>query len=111
MEQRVYNGTIRPEALAQVLREEWDRGETMAQSFGEEHAVVVQLGQREGGFFSDEPRQTLTLEIEGTGSGVRVAMGQQKWYKQGLQFVGGGLLGFFPFFFAFPLGRLLGGDE
>jgi ribosomal protein L40E len=112
MEQRVYQGTISPEGLAQVLLDEWDQGDTLAQAFGEEHHVVVQIGQREAGWFSDEPQQALTLGIEPTGDGVRVTMGQQQWYKNGgVQFIGGGLIGLFPFFFAFPLGQLFGGDS
>jgi ribosomal protein L40E len=112
MEQRAYYGQITPEALAQSLLGEWDRDDTIAQAFGEQDRVVVQIGQREGGWFSDEPHQALTLAIEAIEGGVQVTMGQQQWYKDsGAQFIGGGLIGFFPFFFAFPLGQIFGGGS
>lgn len=111
MEQRVYEGAIRPEELAQALLDEWDRDSTIAQAFGDSEHVVVQIGQREAGWFSDEPRQALTLGIEALEHGVRVTMGQQQWYKDnGVQVFAGGLIGLFPFFFAFPLGQLWGDD-
>ncbi len=110
MEQRVYNGAIRPEGLAQALLDEWDRDDTVAQAFTEEGRALVQIGQREGGLFSDEPHQALTLDIESIGDGVQVTMGQQQWIKDnGMQIFAGGLIGFFPFFFAFPLGQFFGG--
>jgi ribosomal protein L40E len=109
MEERVYHGSIRAEDLAHALLDEWDRGDTIAQAFGAEDQVIVQIGQREAGWLSDEPRQALTLAITPLSDGVQVMMGQQRWYKdQGVQIFAGGLLGFFPFFFAFPLGGLFG---
>ncbi len=112
MEQRVYHGQVSPEDVAQALLDEWDQGDTMAQAFGEEGRVIVQIGQRSAGWFSDEPRQALTLGIEPIADGLRVTMGQQQWYQDGgIQFIGGGLIGLFPFFFAFPLGQLFGGAE
>lgn len=113
MEQRVYHGAITPEGLAQALLDEWDREQTVAQAFGENGQVIVQIGQREAGWFSDEPRQAMTLTIEPIGDGIRVNMGQQQWYKENdIQVFGGGFIGFFPFFL-FPLGGggLFGGDE
>lgn len=111
MEQRVYHGTVQPEGLAQVLLDEWDRDSTIAQAFGAEDHVIVQIGQREAGWFSDEPRQALTLSIEPIGDGVQVTMGQQKWYKEhDVQIFAGGLIGLLPFFFAFPLGQFFGDD-
>ncbi len=112
MEQRVYHGRISPEDVAQALLDEWDQGDTMAQAFGDEGRIIVQIGQRSAGWFSDEPRQALTLGIEPLADGVQVTMGQQQWYKNGgIQFIGGGLIGLFPFFFAFPLGQLFGGED
>jgi ribosomal protein L40E len=112
MEQRVYHGTLSPEDLARMLLETWDRDQTMAQAFGEGPRMIVQIGQREAGWFSDEPRQALTLDIESIDDGVQVTMGQQQWYKDGGgQIMVGGLIGFLPFFFTFPLGRLFGGDD
>lgn len=112
MEQRVYQGAIRPEGLAEALLDEWDRDDTIAQAFGEGDRVIVQIGQRQGGFFSDEPHQALTLDIETVEDGLQVTMGQQQWLKQNnVQIFTGGLIGFFPFFFTFPLGQLFGGDD
>jgi ribosomal protein L40E len=111
MEQRVYQGSIAPEELAQALLDEWDRDNTIAQAFGEAGQVIVQIGQREGGWLSDEPRQAITLQIEEVAEGLQVTMGQQQWIKDGGgTIMVGGLLGFFPFFFTFPLGGLFG-DE
>lgn len=111
MEQRTYHGQIDERDLAQHLVDEWDRDETIAQALEAEGGVIVQIGQRGGGWFGDEPRQALTVGIEPLEDGVRVTMGQQQWYKAGGQVIVGGLIGFFPFFFAWPLGGLFGGDE
>lgn len=106
MEQRVYHGNIRPEELAQVLLDDWDRDDTVAQALEAEDGIIVQIGQRTAGWFSDEPHQALTLSIEQLDDGVQVTMGQQQWYKGGGgQIMVGGLIGFFPFFFSFPLGQ------
>ncbi len=106
MEQRVYHGAIRPDGLAQALLDEWDRDTTVAQAFGAEDHIIVQIGQREAGWFSDEPRQALTLSLEPLSDGVQVTMGQQTWYKEhDVQIFAGGLIGLLPFFFAFPLGQ------
>jgi ribosomal protein L40E len=110
MEQRIYHGPIEPRRLAQALLDEWDQGETVAQALEAEGGVVVQIGQREVGWFGEEePRQALTLGIERLDDGVRVGMGQQQWYREGGQIFVGGLIGFFPFFFAWPLGDLFRG--
>jgi ribosomal protein L40E len=112
MEQRVYSGTLEPEGLAQALLDEWDHDDTIAQVFGDQDRVIVQIGQREGGLFSDEPHQCLTLDIERLDEGIQVTMGQQQWFKGGgTQIIAGGLIGFFPFFFTFPLGGLFGGGD
>src|SRR5690348_10953699 len=92
MEQRVYHGPIAPEDLAEALRDEWDRGETVAQVLEAEGGSIVQIGQRSGGWLSDEPRQALTLGVEALDDGVRVSMGQQQWYKAGGQIMVGGFI-------------------
>lgn len=94
-----------------MLLETWDRDETVAQSLETEDGMIVQIGQRTGGWLSDEPHQALTLGIEELGDGVRVSMGQQQWYKAGGRVVVGGLIGFFPFFFVWPLGGLFRGND
>lgn len=112
MEQRMYPSVVMPEGLAQALLTAWDQGDMIAQVMGGGDRVVVQIGQRRGGLFSDEPRQALTLDIERMPEGVQVTMGQQRWFKENnVQIFAGGLIGFLPFFFAFPLGHLFGGDD
>ncbi|NTU79280.1 MAG: zinc-ribbon domain-containing protein [Chloroflexales bacterium] len=111
MEQRIYSGPIEPRQLASALLDEWDQGATIAQALDAEGGVIIQIGQREGGWFGEEPRQALTLGIEAITDGVRVTLGQQQWYRQGGQIMVGGLIGFFPFFFAWPLGDFFRGPD
>ncbi|MBA3945588.1 MAG: zinc ribbon domain-containing protein [Herpetosiphonaceae bacterium] len=112
MEQRLYQGGVTPEGMAEALLTAWDQDDTIAQGLGDGDRVVVQIGQRRPGLFSDEPRQALTLDIERVAEGVQVTMGQQRWIKDtNVQIFAGGLIGFLPFFFAFPLGHLFGSDE
>lgn len=110
MEQRTFRGQLTPEGIAQALLDEWDQGATIAQAFGEPDRVIVQIGQREAGWFGDEPRQAITLDLHAVEDGVEIAMGQQQWYRDGGTIMVGGLIGFLPFFFTFPLGRLFGDD-
>ena len=110
MEQRIYQGTIDPTALAQHLLDTWDQGDTVAQALEGDEGIIVQVGQRSGGFFSDEPRNALTLALDPVSEGLRVTLGEQQWYRDGGgQIMVGGLIGFFPFFFTWPLGG--GRDE
>src|SRR5215213_11971736 len=110
MEQRIYQGSIQPNALAQHLLDTWDQGDTMAQALEGDEGIIVQVGQRSGGFFSDEPHTALTLALEPVSDGLRVTLGEQQWYRDGGgQLMVGGLIGFFPFFFTWPLGG--GRDE
>ncbi|NTU79992.1 MAG: zinc ribbon domain-containing protein [Chloroflexales bacterium] len=110
MEQRMYQRTIDPDALAQHLLDTWDQGDTVAQALEGDEGIIVQVGQRSGGFFSDEPRSAVTLALEPVGDGLRVTLGEQQWYRDGGgRIMVGGLIGFFPFFFTWPLGG--GRDE
>ena len=110
MEQRIYRGSIDPNALAQHLLDTWDQGDTLAQALEGDEGIIVQVGQRSGGLFNDEPRNALTLALESLTEGVRVTLGEQQWYReQGGQIMVGGLIGFLPFFFTWPLGG--GHDE
>lgn len=111
MEQRFYGGRISARELAQALLDEWDQGETIAQVLEADRGYVVQIGQRDGGWFGDEPRQAVTLSLEPGADGLQVAMGQQQWYKQGGQIVVGGLIGIFPFFFTWPPSGLFRGPD
>lgn len=110
MEQRIYHGSITPAQLSQMLIDTWDRDETVAQALETDGGMIIQIGQRTGGWLNDEPRQALTLGIETLHDGVRVSMGQQQWYQAGGRIMVGGLIGFFPFFFVWPLGGLFRGD-
>jgi ribosomal protein L40E len=104
MEQRIYRGNIEPNGLAQHLLDTWDQGDTVAQALEGDEGIIVQIGQRTGGFFSDEPHNALTLALEPVEDGLRVTMGEQQWYRDGGgQIMVGGLIGFFPFFFTWPL--------
>jgi ribosomal protein L40E len=110
MEQRVYQGNIDPNALAQYLLDTWEQGNTVAQALEGDEGIIVQVGQRSEGFFSDEPERALTLALEPLSDGLRVTLGEQQWYRDGGgQIMVGGLIGFFPFFFTWPLGG--GQDE
>jgi len=104
MEQRVYQGTFDPNALAQHLLDTWNQGDTLAQALEGDEGIIVQVGQRSAGFFSDEPHSALTLALEPVDEGLRVTLGEQQWYRDGGQIMVGGLIGFFPFFFTWPLG-------
>ena len=110
MEQRLYHGSIDPNALAQHLLDTWDQGDTLAQALEGAEGIIVQVGQRTGGFFNDEPHNALTLALEPIANGIRVTMGEQQWYRdRGGRIMIGGLIGFLPFFFTWPLGG--GRDE
>jgi ribosomal protein L40E len=105
MEQRVYQGTIDPDALVRYLLDTWNQGETAAQALESDEGIIVQIGQRHHGLLSDEPRSALTLALEPLREGLRVTLGEQQWYRDGGgQVMVGGLIGFFPFFFTWPLG-------
>jgi ribosomal protein L40E len=110
MEQRIYHGSIDSNALAQHLLDTWDQGDTVAQALEGDEGIIVQVGQRSAGFFSSEPQNALTLALEPISDGLRVTLGEQQWYReQAGQIMVGGLIGFFPFFFTWPLGG--GHDE
>jgi hypothetical protein len=104
MEQRIYRGSTDPNALAQHVLDTWDQGDTVAQALEGDEGSIVQVGYRTGGFFNDEPQNALTLALEPVSDGLRVSLGEQQWYRdQGGQIMVGGLIGFFPFFFTWPL--------
>lgn len=110
MEQRIFQGNIDSNALAEHVLDNWNQGDTVAQVLQGDEGTIVQVGQRSGGLFSDEPRNALTLALEPTNDGLRVTLGEQQWYRDGGgQIMVGGLIGFFPFFFTWPLGG--GRDE
>lgn len=105
MEQRTYRGASDPIALAQYLIDTWDQRDTAAQAMQGDEGIIVQVGQRTGGLFDDTPKQALTLALEPAPEGLRVTMSQQQWYSDsGGSIMVGGLIGFFPFFFTWPLG-------
>lgn len=105
MEQRIYQGAIRVNGLAQHLLDTWNQGDTLAQALESDEGIIVQVGQRSGGFFGDEPKHALTLALEPVRDDLRVSLGEQQWYRDsGGQIMVGGLIGFLPFFFTWPLG-------
>jgi ribosomal protein L40E len=109
MEQRILRGVADPVALAQHLLDRWDQGDTAAQALESDEGIIVQVGQRSGGLFNDAPRSAVTLALEAVADDTRVTLGEQQWYSDGGgRIVVGGLIGFFPFFFTWPLG---GGRE
>jgi hypothetical protein len=56
------------------------------------------------------PKSAVTVALEPVSDGLRVTLGEQQWYRDGGgQIMVGGLIGFFPFFFTWPLGG--GRDE
>lgn len=104
MEQRLYDGSIDPNLLAQHLLDTWDQGETAAQALQGDEGVIVQVGQRSEGLFNDTPRNALTVALEPMSNRLRVTIGEQQWYRDGGErIVVGGLIGFIPFFFTWPL--------
>jgi ribosomal protein L40E len=110
MEQRIYHEAIDPLALTQHLLDSWEGNDTAAQALEADEGIIVQIGQRSGGFFNDTPRSAVTLAIEEVDEGLRVTLGEQQWYNDGGgRIMVGGLIGFFPFFFTWPLGG--GRDE
>jgi ribosomal protein L40E len=109
MEQRIYTGGVGLERLAEHLLDTWDRDETAAQALESDEGLIVQVGRRGGGLFSDAPRSAVTLALEELPDGLRVTQGDQRWYSDGGgRIMVGGLIGFLPFFFTWPLG---GGDD
>jgi predicted RNA-binding Zn-ribbon protein involved in translation (DUF1610 family) len=105
MEQRIYRGMIEANALAQHLLDTWNQSDTLAQALEGDEGIIVQIGQRSGGFFNDEPQNALTLALEPMNGSLRVTLGEQQWYRDGGgEIMIGGLIGFIPFFFTWPLG-------
>ena len=110
MEQRSYQGSFDTNTLTQHLLDTWDQGDTAAQALEGDEGIIVQVGQHSDGFFSDEPTSAVTVALEPVIDGLRVTLGEQQWYRdEGGQIRVGGLIGFFPFFFTWPLAA--GRDE
>jgi hypothetical protein len=67
LEQRIYQGSIDPDVVAQHLLDSWDQEDTVAQA------------------------------LEPVSEGLRVTLGAQQWYRDGGgQIMVGGLIGFSP---------------
>jgi len=77
MEQRIYRGEINPQALADALVLQFNRGDLMAQRIGAGDQVLVQIATRNWDWGG--PQSALTLGISRVEGGVRVMMGQQQW--------------------------------
>lgn len=80
MEQRVYGGTVTPEALAEYLVQQYDpKRDLQAQRIGQGESFIVQIGR------GDEPAEirhavsvAISRRVDGE-PGVSVTLGQQQW--------------------------------
>jgi hypothetical protein len=74
---RIFHGEIRPRDFARALIGEFSRGAWVAQSFGNEGEMVVQIASREippaGG------RTALSITLRKVEDGVAVQIGKQAW--------------------------------
>ncbi len=77
MEQRFLHGDLQPEALAQALLAEFNRGNLRAQAVHQGDGVAVQIATRPG---SQSGGQTaLTVTFQKAPDGVMIRLGQQDW--------------------------------
>jgi len=77
MEQRIYRGEIHPQAMADALVLQFNKGDLMAQRIGTGDQVLVQIATRDWDWGG--PQSALTLGISRVEGGVQVTMGQQRW--------------------------------
>jgi hypothetical protein len=80
VEQRIYEGSVTPEALADYLVQQYDpKRDLQAQKIGQGESFIVQIGR---GDQPEEIRHAVSVAVsrrpDGE-SGVAVAMGQQQW--------------------------------
>ncbi len=77
MERRIYRGEIYPQAMADALVLQFNKGDLMAQRIGTGDQVLVQIATRDWDWGG--PQSALTLGISRVEGGVQVTMGQQRW--------------------------------
>ena len=77
MERRTYRGEIEPQALAEALAMQFNRGSLMAQRVGKGDHVLVQIATRDWDWSG--PQSALTVGISRVEGGIQVTMGQQRW--------------------------------
>jgi len=80
MEQRIYDGNVTPESLADYLVQQYDpKKDLQAQKVGQGEAFIVQIGR---GDQPEEIRHAVSVAISrrpDTQPGVAVSLGQQQW--------------------------------
>lgn len=77
MERRTYRGNIDPQALAEALLLQFNRGGLMAQQVGRGDHILVQIATRDWDWSG--PQSALTVAISRIEGGVQITMGQQRW--------------------------------
>jgi len=107
MEQRVYNGNVSPNGLADFLVNSFNQGygNTVAQKMGQGDNLFVQVG-----ILSHSGRRirgAIGLSIAKTQDGISITSGQSNWFDfNDPAFTGGIIAGFFfPPLWLFPLAR------
>ena len=105
MEQRMYQGNISPDALADYLVNMFNQGYdgTVAQKVGQGNQVLVQIGLLSHS--GRRIRHSISVSIYRTPDGISVSTGQANWFDDpGL---GGSMIGAFywPPMLLFPLAR------
>jgi ribosomal protein L32 len=105
MEQRVYQGNISPDGLADYLVNSFNQGyagDTVAQKVGQGDQVMVQIGRVS---HSGRIRHSIGLSIARVPDGISVSAGQSNWLDDPA--IGGTLIGaiFWPPLLLFPLAR------
>ena len=78
MDRRIFHGDIKPNDIAQALMAEFNRGNLHAQALGQPNKMVVQIATRMGA--QSGGQTALTVNIQSTGEGVMVELGQQNWF-------------------------------
>lgn len=77
IEQRIYHGEITPKNIAQALMGELNRGNYIAQSFGTENNLIVQIATKE--WLKSGGETAISVTIRKVEDGVSVQVGKQAW--------------------------------
>ena len=77
MQQRIFHGSFPPEALAQALITNFDRGNLEVQQFNENGLVTVQIATARNS--SAGGRTALSVVLQPVADGVAVSLGEQSW--------------------------------
>jgi hypothetical protein len=79
MEQRFLHGDLQPEALAQALLAEFNRGNLRAQAVQQADGIAVQIATRPGA--QSGGQTALTVTFQKATDGVMIRVGQQEWFS------------------------------